>query len=232
MLTYEKSKIKFKIDLYKNEGIPNLNNDIFPPHFLMTLCGNPGSGKTTLLKFLIKSDKFFFKKFDFVFILSPSYIEYVSFFLPDTNFNNCLDYEWIKRKINMINTEYSSRYINALFILDDVIADIYKSRATTDIMNFTFNRRHLLHNGMISIIVTSQKFTRIPTEIRSCSNVVIFFKLNSMCIKKIFDDLIFEDKEKFDLILDEIFGKGDRDFIIYRLCNNTFYKNFDKINYK
>jgi len=48
---------------------------------------------------------------------------------------------------------------------------------------------------MISIILTSQKFSRIPTEIRSCSNVLITFKLNNLCLKKIFEDLICKKKE-------------------------------------
>ena len=60
-----KSNIKFKINLYQNEGLPKLETDIFPPHFLMTICGKPGSGKTTLLRFILKSPKFFFKQFYF-----------------------------------------------------------------------------------------------------------------------------------------------------------------------
>jgi hypothetical protein len=57
----------------------------------MTICGKPGSGKTTLLKFLLKSDKFFFKQFDFVFIISPSYCEYECLFLPNENFCKSLN---------------------------------------------------------------------------------------------------------------------------------------------
>ena len=52
------------------------------------------------------------------------------------------------------NTE---KYVNLLFILDDVIADSFKNRQCKEIMNFIFNRRHLLKNWMIRIILTSQK---------------------------------------------------------------------------
>jgi len=226
-----KSNIKFSIDLYKNEGLPKLKTDIFPPHFLMTICGKPGSGKTTLLKFILKSDKFFFKQYDYVFIISPSYCEYECLFLPNENFCKSLNWKWIKKKID--NIKNSVNYLNVLFIFDDIISDLYNSRYSKEIMDFIFNRRHLLkENGMISIILTSQKYTRIPTEIRSCSNVVIFFKLNNICFKKIFDDLIFDDKERYDNILNEIFKGEKQNFMIYRLCNNTFYKNFDKIIFK
>ena len=224
-----KSNIKFTIELYKNEGLPKLKTDIFPPHFLMTICGKPGSGKTTLLKFLLRSDQFFFKQYDYVFIISPSYCEYDCLFLPNTNFCKSLNWKWIKEKIDFVKQHVE--YTNILFIFDDIISDLYNSRYTKEIMDFIFNRRHLLNEkGMISIILTSQKYTRIPTEIRTCSNVAIFFKLNNSCIKKIYDDLIYDDRDKFDAIITEVF-KNDQNFLLYRLCNNTFYKNFDKIIY-
>ena len=227
-----KSNIKFKINLYQNEGLPKLETDIFPPHFLMILCGKPGSGKTTLLKFLLHSKKFFFKQYDYIFIISPSFSEYESLFLPNENYCNSLNWVWIKSKLEMCKK--NNNYKNVLFIFDDIISDLYNSRFSKEIMDFIFNRRHLLKdNGMISIVLSSQKYTRIPTEIRSCSNVIIMFKLNNICLKKVFEDLIFEDKDKYDNILTEVFGSNkQQNFLIYRLCNNMFYKNFDKIIFK
>lgn len=225
-----KSNIKFTIDLYKNEGITDFATDIFPPHFLMTICGKPGSGKTTLLKFLLQSDKFFFKKFDYVFIISPSALEYESLFLPATNYSKKLDWNWINSKLMPLQN--NPTYFNILFILDDVISDLYTNRYSKDIMDFIFNRRHLLKGkGMISMVLTSQKFTRIPTEIRSCSNLIIFFKLNNICFKKMYEDIIFADKDKFDLIL-KLFSKEEQIFVIYRIDNNKFYKKFDQIKFK
>lgn len=223
-----KSNITFNINLYQNEGLPKMKTDIFPPHFLMTICGKPGSGKTSLLKFMLKSDIFFFKQFDLVFIVSPSFVEYDSLFLPNESFCKSLNWGWIKKKIDFCNT--FNYYINVLFVFDDIISDLYNSRHSKEIMDFIFNRRHLLKDkGMISVILTSQKFTRIPTEIRSCSTVLLFFKLNNLCNKKIFEDLIFEDKDKYEMILDNVFNKEEQNFLIYRLDNNCFYKKFDKI---
>ena len=193
----------------------------------MTICGKPGSGKTTLLMYILKSEKFFYKQYDYIYIISPSYCEYDSLLLPSGNFCKSLNWIWIKDKISSLKQHTS--YINILFIFDDIISELYNSRYSKEIMDFIFNRRHLLKNGMISIILTSQKYTRIPTEIRSCSNVIIYFKLNNMCIKKIYEDLIFEDKDKFDQIMTVFNNDKEQNFLIYRICNNTFYKNFDKI---
>jgi energy-coupling factor transporter ATP-binding protein EcfA2 len=223
-----KSNINFKIELYKNEGVQDFENDIFPSQFCLTICGKPGSGKTTLLKFLIKSNKFFGKKYDYIYIISPSFCEYDNLLLPDDNFTNSLNWLWIKDKIDKINSRHSE-YMNVLFIFDDIISELYNSRYSKEIGQFIFNRRHLLLNGMISIILTSQKFTRIPTEIRSCSNIIIFFKLNSMCLKKIYEDLVFVDKEIYEEVVNKIFTETPNCFLIYRICNNNFYKNFDKV---
>jgi hypothetical protein len=43
------------------------------PHFLMLLVGKPGSGKTTLLKQLLTNPQMYYRKFDDVFIVSPSH---------------------------------------------------------------------------------------------------------------------------------------------------------------
>ena len=41
-----------------------------------------------------------------------------------------------------------------------------------------YNRRHLLNNGTISIIVTSQKWTSFPKFLRTCLNGLIIFGTN------------------------------------------------------
>lgn len=52
----KKSQFIWEIDRNKIEGIKDMNNDIFPSHFLCLICGRPGSGKTTLLKYLLKTN--------------------------------------------------------------------------------------------------------------------------------------------------------------------------------
>lgn len=137
----QQSNIHFQIDKSKPEGLQTLFNNIFPSHFLGVLCGKPGSGKTTLLKFILKSKDLLYKQFDFIFIISPSHIEFKSLFLPKNNFNNELDWEWIYNKINIINKLFKNIYTNILFIFDDVITDINKSTRDGSFLKFIFNRR-------------------------------------------------------------------------------------------
>lgn len=73
-------------------GLPD--NFILPSHFLGVLIGKPGSGKTSLLKFLLKNESLLFKRFDFIFIITPSQIEFTDLFLPKENFNNELNFDW------------------------------------------------------------------------------------------------------------------------------------------
>ena len=222
--------IKFSYEYKQPEGVLDFDKELFPNHFLMLICGKPGSGKTTLLKFLLTKQELMYKRFDFVFIVSPSYIEYESLFLPPGNFCKELDFDWIARKIMRFrNTE---KYVNLLFILDDVIADLFKNRQCKDIMDFIFNRRHLLKNGMISIILTSQKYSFVPTCIRSNITILMTFILNNIDFEKIRKEVIFDDVT-FELAKNVIF-KGDKSnkaFMFYRIDNDTYFKNFDRIEF-
>jgi Cdc6-like AAA superfamily ATPase len=223
MLT--KSNIDFVIDKSRPEGVGDMTNEIFPNHFLGLICGKPGSGKTTLLKFILKSDKLLFKKFDYVYIISPSFQEYKSLYLPESNFTNELDFEWMNKKISVLKNTLV--YTNVLFIFDDCLVDLFKNRFSKNIMEFIFNRRHKLNNGMISILMTSQKYNFIPTAIRSNLTLLISFKLNNRDWKLIKDEIIFMDAN-FDDVLNYVFDSDDA-FFVYRIDKNIFFKKFDKL---
>lgn len=223
----EKSNINFIIDKSKTEGVADMTNQVFPSHFLGLICGKPGSGKTSLLKFIMTSENLLFKKFDFVYIISPSYKEYSKFYLPNKNFCAELDWNWIAEKI--VHASREASYTNVLFILDDVLSDLYKNSRSKEIMDFIFNRRHLIPNGMISILLTSQKYKFVPTSIRSNITMLIAFKLNKIDWKHIKEEIIFSDAS-FEDVKNYVFGGGDEhNFIVYRVDTNTFFKNFDKL---
>ena len=226
-----KTGVNFFYDSKYKEGVTNFNKLFFPPHFLSLIIGKPGSGKTALLKFMLTSNDLLYKKFDYVFIISPSYTEYDCLFLPSENFNEELDFEWIESKINKYKE--TENYINILFILDDVIADLFKNRFAKQIMSFVFNRRHLLNNGMISIIITSQKYTFIPTSLRANVTSIFIFLLNGIELSKIKTELVFNEKE-FNAALKLVFNNETnkcniKPFLLYRIDNNSYFKNFDKI---
>lgn len=224
----QNSAIKFNYSFDKQEGVLDFNKELFPNHFLSLILGKPGSGKTTLLKFMLTEKSLMYKKFDYVFIISPSYTEYENLFLPRSNFNEELDFDWINNKIkNLKNTQ---NYINVLFILDDVIADLFQNRFAKQIMSFIFNRRHLLNNGMISIIITSQKYTFVPTCIRANITSLYMFLLNGIEFIRIKKEIVFDEKV-FDKALSIVF-KSESDpppFMLYRIDNDTYFKNFSRI---
>ena len=80
---------------------------------------------------------------------------------------------------------------------------------------------------MISILMTSQKFSLVPTTIRSNLTLFITFKLNKIDWKYFQTDLYYKDEDLKDL-LNFIFEKPDN-FMIYRIDNNTIFKNFNKL---
>ena len=128
----------------------------------------------------------------------------------------------------MKNTD---EYINVLFVLDDVIAELFKNRFAKKIMSFIFNRRHLLNNGMISIIISSQKYTFVPTCIRANITCMFCFLLNGIEFLNIKKEIVFN-PDIFDKMLDIVFkskNNGTQPFLLYRIDNDTYFKNFDKI---
>lgn len=63
-----------------------------------------------------------------------------------------------------------------LIVLDDVVATM-KSLNNPDFVSLFFNRRHLLNEGNISFLVTSQKWNMVPTFIRGAYNMIIAFPM-------------------------------------------------------
>lgn len=221
----------FKIELYKNEGLKDFKHPIFPPHFLMGIIGKPGSGKTSLLKYILKSDKMLLKQFNKIFIISPSCREFLDLFLPQNNFSNKLDLQWIEKKIQEVKKECELEYKNVLFIFDDVLSSLDLLKNNEEIMNFIFNRRHKLNDkGMISIIVTSQKFNKLPTTIRANLTILICFKLNTIDYKLIFDDIIYSSKDEFEEKINLLNSESENsNFLIYRIDFNKYFFNFNQI---
>ena len=137
-------RIDFVIDKSKPEGIYDLKTQIFSPHFLTMICGKPGSGKTTLLKFILKNENLLFKKFDFVYILTPSPTEFKSLLLPDSNLTNTLNWDWVNQKIALINSKFPNTYTNTLFIFDDLVAQLKGKCSEESLLTLICNRRVFL----------------------------------------------------------------------------------------
>lgn len=226
----------------KREGIEwniEKNKGFFPSHFLSLIIGKPGYGKTSLLKTMLKEDALLFKKFDHVLILSPSIVEYTDLFLPNDNTTSELNFSWIIDKITHFGT-LSKEYINVLLILDDFVSEIKDSEFSPILKKILYNRRHLLDNGMVSIIITTQKYRSIPTIVRAIINHIIFYRLNPLEEEAIEEEQFHSidrsnSYQSFKKITNFVFNsetspeKNKHAFLLYNIADFKFFKNFDEI---
>lgn len=63
-----------------------------------------------------------------------------------------------------------------LIVFDDVVSSL-KSFTNPAFVDLFYNRRHLLKEGTISLIVSGQKWTLVPTFIRQSFNMLIVFSV-------------------------------------------------------
>lgn len=205
----------------------NFSNDIIEPNFLMLIVGKPGSGKSTLLSEILVNPKLLNKKFDYLLIFSPTPLKDLGLDKEDEEeiFHQEFDLDFLFKKISQINsqTANSTKSIEFLIVFDDMIGKIKEFQKNPQMMNLIFNRRHLLNNGCISIILISQRYMTIPCYFRSTTTLLLFFKLN----KKEYDSIIsehlnwIEDKSILNI-------RNDFDFLFINLSKGIYYKNFLK----
>ena len=82
----------------------------------------------------------------------------------------------------------NARHMNMLIVLDDVVSDIKELEHNSAMTKLFLNRRHLLANGTISLVLASQKYTLIPSRLRTNANQVIAFRLNPKDMEKLKED--------------------------------------------
>jgi|TARA_R100000329_G_scaffold151419_1_gene147453 hypothetical protein len=183
--------------------------------FAMLIVGKPRSGKTNLLLNLTtKSHKNFNRKFDRVFLISPSVntMENDPFeLLPDDQKFEVATESNIQSILDAIRDSGEK----ALLILDDCISDI-RGKGKGDIESLLhrvfFNRRHLAgKGGSLSIIATSQTYNKIDPKLRkTCSHLILFENKNKKELDSIFDEAILIPKKEFFDVLRYIYDRKYR----------------------
>ena len=183
--------------------------------FAMLIVGKPRSGKTNLLLNLTtKMNKNFNRKFDRVFLFSPSVhtMENDPFeLLPDDQKYETATEQNIQGVLDMIRDSQEK----ILLILDDCISDI-RGKGKGDIENLLhrvfFNRRHLAgKGGNLSIIATSQTYNKIDPKLRkTCSHLVLFENKNKKELDSIFEEVILIPKKEFFDVLRYIYDRKFR----------------------
>ena len=220
------SKFNFSCDDI-DESIPKPLPQIL--NFFMLVCGRPGSGKTSLILNLIcKRGKMFNKKFDKVYVFSPSLLT-----MKDEPFGELPD-DQVHTELSIDNFQKALDDINGtgdkiLFILDDVVNDMKKNMAIQTLLSKALmNRRHLAGaGGSVSFIITTQVYNKIPAPIRkTASHIILYHTRNKKEIETIYDELIVLPKEDFYEILKYCFDK--RHNFIYIDINKSYDKMFHK----
>ena len=218
----------------------DLDKTIPPPlpqkgGFAMILVGRPGYGKTCLILSLVcKTGKCFNKKFDKVFVWSPSLVT-----MSDDPFEVIPDDQKFEEasleNIQGVLDEIKDTGEKVLFIFDDVIADI-RGKGKGDIENLLqkifFNRRHLAGaGGSVSIMATSQTYNKIDPKLRKTASHLIQYKPQKKEIENIFDDMINLPKKEFMDVLRYIYKKK-HDFMYLDLQEQDtkqIHKNFTQL---
>ena len=218
----------------------DLDKTIPPPlpqkgGFAMILVGRPGFGKTSLILSLVcKTGKCFNKKFDKVFVWSPSLVT-----MSEDPFEMIPDDQKFEEasleNIQGVLDEIKDTGEKVLFIFDDVIADI-RGKGKGDIENLLqkifFNRRHLSGaGGSVSIMATSQTYNKIDPKLRKTASHLIQYKPQKKEIENIFDDMINLPKKEFMDVLRYIYKKK-HDFMYLDLQEQDtkqIHKNFTQL---
>jgi hypothetical protein len=68
--------------------------------------------------------------------------------------------------------------LQILLIFDDIIASLRKHQYTNELKELFFNRRHLIKDGSMSIITTTQRYMVCPPVIRTTLTSMFVFKCN------------------------------------------------------
>jgi hypothetical protein len=205
-------------------------------NFFMLIAGKPASGKTSLILNLIcKSNKVYNKKFDRIYVFSPSLIT-----LKDDPFgdlpDNQLHTELNKENLEQALTEIENTGEKILFIMDDVVNDMKKTGVLTLLNKMLMNRRHLAGaGGSASFIITTQIYNKVPITLRkTATQVILYSTKNKKEIDTIFDELILIPKEDYYQILKYCFDKK-HNFIyidINKSHDKMFHKCFNELSFK
>ena len=105
------------------------------------------------------------------------------------------DHDKAEAMQNQLDTQLNAEqrrklHVNVLFVFDDVIGDIKRNENNSEQTKLFLNRRHIVHNGTVSLCIVTQKYTLIPSRLRSSANWLVLFKLNPNDFENVYSDAV------------------------------------------
>jgi len=221
------SKFKFncdECDMSIPKPLPqNLN------HFIM-IAGKPGSSKTTLLLNMVcKRGKLYNKKYDRVYLWSPSLGT-----IDDCPFNDLPDdqvhEELTEENLEGVLGDIRDTGEKVLFIIDDCVNDMKKeARLEKLLAKVLMNRRHICGGGgALSVWITTQVYNKVPMPVRKCaSHLILYETKNRKELDSMFDEVIVGlTKPEWYQLLKYVWDKKFN--FLYLDTGNTFNKMYHK----
>ena len=133
-----------------------------------------------------------------------------------------------KKLLSLLSAQQIEEHrTNVLLILDDVVGPIKALQNDPYLAQLFFNRRHLIANGTVSIILVTQKYTMIPARIRSNASWLILFRLNPLDFDNVYSDAFTGTVKRWKEILKFVFG--DEDENLKEISKQRKNKNFDNL---
>jgi len=241
----------FKVDAVKSKNKFTPPDPLPKTSFLMYIVGMPKSGKTHLWTQMMLSGskpgepKYYYKWFAKTHLFSGSLdtliedVPVVKDMLnaidkdenPDPMAHLKITDDLIYKTINRLREDKNDQY---LFIIDDLIMDIHKSKAFAAI---TFNRRHCTQDsskkgtGGLAIMLVSQKYNELKLTYRTvCSDIVLFRTNNSAERNTIRRELMGDlNPDQQDQLMEDAW-REDHSFLFIKATEPTrsrYYINFD-----
>jgi hypothetical protein len=226
-----------KIDTAKND-IPKTeqmeNEDLLPYPFSLIISGRSGSGKTNVLINLLTNKSMYGGYFHYILVFSPTSPFddlYKKLKIPKENLRTTFsssDLEKIlesrrkqilKHGIKKVATE--SRL---LIIFDDTIADQDFLKSKEALQLFT-----LLRHYLVSVILLSQTYNKVPKPLRNNANGVMIFPSNRSEIEVLKDELCPPSliKKEFEKLIE--YATSDKHSFLF-INNKADIKNRYKKN--
>lgn len=230
------SKVEFSCDMID----PSIPKPLFQNYnSFLILSAPPRSGKSTWIQnCLCKRNRVYNKKFDKVYIVSPSLKT------AKTDPFECLPEDQIEQELTVdflhrFEEDVKGSGEKVLLILDDIVNDIRKNKGVDKMLaKILYNRRHITADGGdesngVTVWLTTQSYNRIPLMIRKVANGIIAFKLKNVKeILSIYDEFVMGlSKEQFMDILKYVY-KDPYDFLFMNFDNpwdEVYFRNFNQL---